>query len=416
MHSPDSTFSSSLPVVIGPINVQENFTIEDDASPNPGIGGTEFQTVIMAIALAKEGYKVDLICSPGSVVSPLIRSIDPTEAIRGEYGVQISPFSSLGHSVTQSLTAAKRVAVSHHPHDLSHSRKIDIRTWDLLVSVGQYQFWSNLSSPIPHIWIPGFARPRTEEMRLATGQGFLMGHISSLHPSKGFHIVAKAWKKITRAIPAARLEVIGGLRLYGEASGEMDPEIPTSTKYANKIRRAFGGSIPPTVKFLGVTSGERIASLSKSWDLALLNPIGTGEADPGVVRDCWRTGVPVVASNRYGMGDYMVHFPELIANNPREIARIVKRLHHRPEFLEELQLRTRQQFSQVWNRTQEAKRAWSTVVSQLLGEASGASLEKLGLIPRERNSVDRALLIRGLMATNAIHAAGRIRLLIGHRR
>lgn len=395
-----------ISLAIGPIQLSRDISIAEFPAPNPGIGGTEFQTIWLAHELAKAGYKVSLFCDGGKVSSKYLKSEHADLDTQRHFDIQILPLSQANHAANTFISPQKKIVMSHHPHDLSKNHMRFVRECDVLISVGKYQYWSNSKSPIAHFWLPGLCRAPVNQTRPSSLYGFTVGHISSLHPSKGFHVLAKAWAGITAKIPNARLEVIGGLHLYGEEF--IDAEIPTSPRYADKIRKAFGGVVPSNVIFHGVLSGEALDHVAQSWHLAVLNPIGTGEADPGVVRDVWRLGVPVVSTMRFGMGDYMEHFPELWASSPRVVTQKVVRMLQIPEELASLSEKALEQADELWARALETIGLWKSLIASVAA-GFGPINPPPDLKPKRLSPLRRCLLAFGSVTTYVIHQAGRFR-------
>ncbi len=385
----------SAQIAIGPINLHGAYSFEGDNPVNPGIGGTEFQTIRLATILGQAGYTVDLICNGREVSSTAFSCVSMSDATNRFYDLLITTVAELDNRTPEVLMSEKILVISHHPHDITYKRKTQLNGCDLLVSVGQYQYWSNGKSPITHIWIPGFSLPPLDKRAGLPESPLVVGHVSSLHPSKGFLVLAKAWKRVKRLVPDARLEVAGGINLYGKSREDIDEVIPASINYAKKIRKAFGGNVPPEVSFLGVQKGEELAKTIAKWGVAVLNPLGTGEADPGVVNDCWRQGVPVISTMRYGMGDYMLSFPELVANNPRQVARRITEISNNHEKLSTLSSRALSNSRLLLERSHQSRLAWLGVVSNVLGTAQKPHLQARGLNPRLMKFADHVRLIRG---------------------
>jgi hypothetical protein len=115
--------------------------------------------------------------------------------------------------------------------------------------------------------------------------------------------------------------------LYGKA--ESHPALPVQSQHGEDIITAFGGSIPPEVRFLGVVT-DGLDDIIRGWDTAILNPTGVSEADPASVKDCLRNGVPVVGGRDFGMAELLESFPELSIRRPRDIAGVVSELQADP--------------------------------------------------------------------------------------
>lgn len=209
--------------------------------------------------------------------------------------------------------AQPMILSSHHPFDSQVKAILRVQNVVALHNVGAYQTYSNSKKGLRTFWIPNFYQPisRKLEEPPAICHRTVVGHISSLHPSKGFHNVLAVWKRVHQRFPHAVLEVIGGSNLYGDVE-HPDKEINASHQYAERLRRIAGASFDEmNISFLGILNSGEIARQLEQWNVAVLNPYGISEADPASVKDCLGNGVPVISSSDFGMWDLMHHLPEL---------------------------------------------------------------------------------------------------------
>jgi hypothetical protein len=377
-------------VAVGPILTTKNLDFFRFTTENPGIGGTEFQMILIAQELGRAGFQVDLVSLGGNVSSNDFQCVSLERALEKTYNVQITSIGASSLTQNYVFSANARLIMSHHPHDMTRAHRDIVSRFHVLISVGEYQYWSNYKAPVTHIWMPGFSRIALNPVSRKKSEDFVVGHISSLHPSKGFLVLAKAWKRVSDSIPNARLEVIGGIEQYNLTSN--DYQIPAEVQYANKIRRAFGGEVPSNVSFLGVLPGPELDSRVSGWDVSVLNPTGTGEADPGVIKDCWRQGVPVISTLKYGMGDYIRYFPELRATFPSSVSRKLITYYRNPELRARVIGRCSKQSLLLETRTELTRIRWREVV-----EAASRSTIEQGTSPWNRLKPDRLSVSRRLM-------------------
>jgi glycosyltransferase involved in cell wall biosynthesis len=275
----------------------------------------------------------------------------------------VCPASSLLGLAPENLRTCRVICVSHHPHDeslIGLSRRFNLET---IVSVGQYAHHSNRQiAGGHHRYIPGLFWPETSGNRLAGSRkpndARLVGHISSLHPAKGFLDVARAWAKITRLVPGATLEVIGDLSLYGDH--DRHPFLPMDVEQGNLVEKALGESLR-TVRFLG-RQDNGVDHITARWDLAILNPRGLSEADPGSFKDMLRTGVPTLAGYDYGLMDYLQFFPELRIRKPEDLPVLAMRLLANPSLLERLSRDFLELSSELRERNSGILNAWTKLV------------------------------------------------------
>jgi glycosyltransferase involved in cell wall biosynthesis len=209
------------------------------------------------------------------------------------------------------------IAWSRHPFDSRVRRLASSRSRAHVVCVGEYQWYSNAIASLPVHFIqqifvlpPGEANvvgrpPRKLASRVV--------HMSSLTRWKGFLGIARQWDALKSTLSGVSMDVIGG-------SWGAHPLIPASVDFASELLRY----IPEQdirdgrVVFHG-NLGEEKNEVIRSCDFALLNPTGESEAFPATPVECMWLGVPVIASDDYGMADSMRWFPELSIRHESEL-------------------------------------------------------------------------------------------------
>jgi glycosyltransferase involved in cell wall biosynthesis len=360
-----------MKILVGPINLPGQIAVDAHNPNNPGIGGSEYHSIVLATILSQE-YDVTLWLQSGSLETAGLRiltELSPDE----DFGLQIS-FSSTANESTPK--AYPLIAISHHPFD-THIMELPPRTL-AIANVGDYQLKSNSRLArrvgIGQIWLPVFLRrPQANAIDRSKATSFTVGHVSSMHPSKGFHDVLSAWMDYLALGGKGTLEVLGGQSLYGLK--ESHPYLPVSKSYGEKLLAIMGGQVHDSVKFLGRVPGD-IESRIASWDIAVLNPKGFGESESVSMKDCWREAVPVVAGNRFGQRDYMRLFPGLAASNPGAIAKIIKDLSEDPSKLESLQAQALHEYQVLFERGVHSGELWRKLAGKV---AEGTPLLDAGL-------------------------------------
>ena len=303
---------------------------------NPGVGGTEFTSIILALTLASAqlNWKIVLVHSQEIILE------DPPPTLSQEIFSDISAFlSSLQDSQFNIVIVPALILIrvqtallkkfehqiicwSHHPFDVETqilNSKIDFRG---IVCVGTYQFYSNtnLKSKIYHIQnifpLPDLTISR--DSRILDKRQINIVFLGALTLGKGFSEIAKSWQELKRRFPGVKLHVIGSSETYGwRVENNL---VPTSKQYARKILRY----IPVEdihqghVVFYGNLGVEKWDIITQC-DLAILNPTGKTEAFPASILECMACGTPVIASDDYGMSDVMRFFPELTINGHKNI-------------------------------------------------------------------------------------------------
>ncbi len=317
------------------------------ARGNPGVGGTFFTTIQFAMLLARHrpDWEVFLVHSDQILTedSPSNLRVLVHHDLQGfiDHGglragdIVISPsFMMRGvRPGTFAKCPATNIAWSRHPFDLV-LRQLAQETKNVhAVCVGEYQWHSNRTCGLPVHFIqeiylgPGSSEAPRQDVHPRNPVNAV--HLSSLTPPKGFLDVARAWPALKVAFPGIRLHVIGGASLYG--AKERTALIPARTDFARQILQYI-----PTedihlgrVIFYG-TLGNDKNEIIRNCDFAILNPTGHSEAFPASPLEMMSLGVPVIASDDFGMADCMRFFPELSVSGSALIADRARWLVSRP--------------------------------------------------------------------------------------
>lgn len=353
-------------VLIGPIDLPSDFKISTGEFHNPGMGGSEFHSILLALELSKS-FSAVLWIRGGSLVCDgleTLSELDPTDS----FEIQIS---FTGNSLVAVPGEPRLIAISHHPFD-ENIRHLPERTV-AIVNVGRYQLMTNepqaIAKGLTQHWLPVFYPPAVSTLPEVTpNEFFTVGHLSSLHPSKGFHDALKGWMMFARrALSPSKLVVMGGMSLYG--TKENHALLPLGREYGDRLIKIMGGEVHPSVKFLGLFSGD-VSTEIRKWTVAVLNPKAIGESENVSMKDCWRQGVPVISGNYFGHRDYMSDFPELVAGSPRKITRVLNRISKDPQLLLELRHRCFERYKDLANLGLLSRVEWSGLVESVLTNRS----------------------------------------------
>ena len=307
---------------------------------NPGIGGSQFTTIQFAMLLARSRPDWRVVVA-NDVPLQLAEELPNLEQLQcpttGSFyrslhdmppGIVVSMSIHFWSAPAREILGVPGVPIiwSRHPFDDAlRLPEVRLRSPDV-VCVGEHQWYSNRvrgnrTHFIQEIYLPETGVPANPDSGPSDSPRAV--HVSSLVRAKGFLEIAKAWPRLRRMIPTLTLEVVGGSRLYGGA--EERGLVPTDADFARDILK----HIPErdirdgSVRFHG-TLGRSKREIVRRCDFALLNPTGTSEAFPATPIECMSVGVPVIASDDYGMADCMRHFPELTLRNPDGIPDLVR--------------------------------------------------------------------------------------------
>lgn len=366
-------------VAIGPVVLPRRLRLESSRENNPGIGGSEFHSLQLAILAAENGQSVCLIVENNSFDCPQDLNIEVVfkDEISSEICSRI--WISTAAAIVQpsnvsfgpNIRAEARVLVSHHPHD-GYLKKA-LRThgknyFHTIVNVGRYQYFSNFSSREINIWLPTFTADRKRKsdssVNSKDSRPFAV-HSSSLHPSKGFSVVAKAWR-IYKLREESRLElrVFGSQALYsgnddvGQHESSYQPKqiAPYLTGWFSNLEES-NPRIMKSIKFYGLVKND-IGKAISGASFAIQNPMGFAEADPMVVQDCFSLGVPVIGGSLFGMYDYMSNFPELTAHTPFGVAGKISKIANDSKYREKCSLKVQDYYQSLMVRRAKTEQLW----------------------------------------------------------
>lgn len=131
----------------------------------------------------------------------------------------------------------------------------------------------------------------------------IVTYTGSLIPAKGFHVLARVWKKIVKRVPEAQLYVVGSGKLYdqrnqlGEYGVAEDSYEKAFIKYIIEEDK-----IMPSVHFLGVCGREKVELYQRTL-VGVMNPTGATETFGLSGVEMEACGIPIVTKKKYGLFD-----------------------------------------------------------------------------------------------------------------
>lgn len=405
-----------MKICIGPVQLIDCVLFANITKENPGVGGSEHYFLYLAhrLSLLRREFSVTVLYNgtPPSLEghdNPLLNFAPVAEVSSlQQWDVAILGTAFLAKEANLRTLPKRIIAVSHHPHDGHLGELLGKKKPFAVVNLGRYQYLSNSRRGVNHFRIPSFfLGGETPSQDFAIRNPKLVGHISSMHPSKGFHVIARQWRTVLRRNKGAKLEVLGGASLYGHH--ENHPLLPTTYAYGEKLVNILGGDLQNgTVTFLGRVPGS-IDSIVNRWSAALINPKGIGEADPATLRDLIRLGVPVVSSRKYGLSEYMDYFPETTVKYAWSIPSTLKRLLDSHELQLKLFARSRDLAGSLLARNKVIEKAWAELLflkgAELL---AGDDLNLKLLLPEPPTLSERLTIIRNDLHARAYRLLERI--------
>lgn len=299
---------------------------------NPGIGGTEYLSVVLGVALSEEykdlkisivtdnRFEVEAVNKNFNIIVGDVRDIFSNNELGDGYWI-VTRASAQELNLSKDNCKNKKIAIwSHHPSDwrsLKYKKLVDF-----FVSTGEYQYISNYHYFKNNIKIGNLYYQQNfnnKVIKQVNKKNFDILFLGALVPAKGFHHVLKHWNKIKTEVPNAVLHVIGGSKLYGIKSAD-GQSFPCDESYANSLSKIVSDQKIDlsNIIFYGSCNEERFI-IYKDMDVAIINPTGQSESFSFNLHECLDFGIPTICSNDYGLNDTMSHFKELAISSPREI-------------------------------------------------------------------------------------------------
>ncbi len=152
-------------------------------------------------------------------------------------------------------------------------------------------------------------------------------YTGSLVPAKGFHLLAKVWKKILNKVPDAQLYVIGDGKLYNRNS-ELGKYGIAQKSYENVFVPYISesGQILDSVHFMGSLGKEKL-DVYKKTSVGVMNPSGRTETFGLSAVEMSACGIPVVTKKANGLLDTVVDGKTgYLISSERELARKIIRI------------------------------------------------------------------------------------------
>lgn len=165
-------------------------------------------------------------------------------------------------------------------------------------------------------------------------------YVGSITRGKGFHILAREWKHIVKAVPGAELYVAGSGKLYDRRSKLGKYGIAEEKYEAEFIKYLLddAGNILNSVHFLGIV-GEEKEELYKKTMVGIINPSAKTETFGMSAVEMSAYGIPIATKGQYGLYDTVLHKRTgLLSHTHREFRNHVIKLLKDSEYNEQLGL------------------------------------------------------------------------------
>ena len=296
---------------------------------NPGIGGSEYQSYILAYFLVEFYSDIEcVIFTPFEIklkkknisnfkVSNVVNAV----SLSKEAGIDIliiNKHSNFGICDLGDLCnlidklKVKTITVGHNFYsqkecDLISRSEYIVR--NVYVSRQQFYLYYNHSITKKSTYIYAFMPFEDTSIRnLNIGKN--VTYTGSLTSTKGFHVLARNWKNVLKKCPDANLFVVGSGKLYSREAklGKYNIAEESYEKLFINYLLDDKGKILDSVKFLGLLTRDEIKEVYKNTLVGVVNPSGISECCPISSIEYQALGIPVVSKRYGGLIDTIKHY------------------------------------------------------------------------------------------------------------
>lgn len=292
---------------------------------NPGIGGTEYSVLLLAESL-KQHYPEDeifLYCVKKGKLPAVDSIIEVSDLIKlaekakiDKCDVLIMTYSNMEGSQQQEFlkkideNSLSVITWSHNflfAKDCEMLYKSSSIKANIFVGKQQYDKYYDhaISKKSKYIYN---MYPKNDTAYSFNASSKVVTYIGSLVPSKGFHVLAKQWKKVLQECPDAQLYVIGSGKLYNREQRLGKYKIAEESYEAMFIDSLTDekGKLLESVHFLGIMGKEK-NDVIKDTAVGIVNPTGRTETFGISALDFESQGVPVVTIAKGGFLDTVLN-------------------------------------------------------------------------------------------------------------
>ncbi|GAA0077119.1 hypothetical protein UT300005_14970 [Clostridium sp. CTA-5] len=292
----------------------ENIDCSNIYNGNPGIGGTEYMFFLLTYYLSKK-IEIILLTSklqklPYNINNIQVENIYGAIAYCKKHFIDIFIIRTINDMKIYSEIARNKVKTVLWSHNFITNSKILKEIYankyiraNVFVSKEQLLYYidDNIYKKSLYIYNLFDTDRYKENIVEAEAKNKIVTYIGSLTKEKGFHIIAKQWKKIIKDIPEAELHVIGGGNLY-DRNAKLGSLKLTSEKYEKMFIKYItdkDNKLLPSVVFHGIL-GEEKKYIIKQTKVGISNPSGKTETFGLTALEFQASGVPVVTKKCVG--------------------------------------------------------------------------------------------------------------------
>lgn len=284
---------------------------------NPGVGATEFMTIVIASQLALLGKDVVLYAnSNGNFPSNL--SVTISDSLK----------SAFEQSVLDNRILVIRTYISGLPEiisEIASHPRLRIVFWaHLTPSQSNLRLMSKTSQILKIVCLENNQRVRiidnpiyfkavtipygitgVVDQRSFSASNKNVVFLGALVPQKGVHLLIDIWSGVKSKFPDSKLVVIGSGSLYAKNT-KLGPRQIAEESYEKRIFEKIN-PLESDVVFLGNLNAQEKANVLNTCSVGIVNPSGSTETFCLSAVEFQQRSIPVVSARKYGLLDTISH-------------------------------------------------------------------------------------------------------------
>ena len=303
-----------------------NVDFTDFENGDPGVGGSEFSAIVIATNLSRRNNNLDVIlyCNkagffPNNLKKTVCGNLENAikSADKDDVDYFIVDEKVISHLLLGEYDGTMGFVLwANNPMTIPDVNfYASCKNVKKIINVGKEQMDLWIDHPVYKKFCFIYnSMYFDEKLDVASLNKDKRGHnvvyIGNLVFNKGFHYLAKSWKKVLKSCPNAELYVIGSGRLY-DRNAKMGPLGIASASYEklwSKYVTGDDGKILPSVHFLGILGSEKNEIL-KHCKVGVPNPSGLTETFGYTAVEMQSMGCNCTTKRCYGYLDTVLNVP-----------------------------------------------------------------------------------------------------------
>lgn len=346
-------------------NVKDNIDLERVKMGNPGMGGTEFQMLLLVWYLSEQDEENSYALLSTTEIKPsahcetyTVCNFEEALILYAQREADFFVLNYLRDEVQRNQLKKYKVNVIAWPSVFLYKNQLDYLADCEQVKWVVWVSRQHADRYLDHriIWkssyiYNGFYIPDVYKS-LERKKSHIVTWVGGIYPQKGFHYLARIWQGVVRAVPDAELYVCGSGNLYQHT--QLGSYGIAERDYEKTFMRYLideNGKILPSVHFLGSVGADAMRELFKKTRVGVVNPKATTETFCCSAVEMELFGVPVVtARKKWGYLDTIPNgIGGLTANSLRGMKKNIVRLLREDDLNQRLGVSAEKYCSKMFN-------------------------------------------------------------------